>query len=288
MKARPTRAHANPPQNLLHKAVVPKEQPVHTQGGAAQRTTRKGASSLLAAPASLLAREQQPPFRNTRARSRSTEPTVAAKAKDGSKGKGKIARLQSVVEHQAAGSDADVPPLSLSQTGPAAIGETYKEEEAVDQLLSEAPVGPEDDMQVMKALEHGSQMKGMGMAPDGEEDDDDDDELERLLTARQAKSKSTSRSQSTAAAAVSRSQANFNRTVGRSGPSSLADMSTPVPVVTSPLRSARAALDRAAAFPSPGTGARELREKKERESKRAPYEPPEGTRASAHRARLFR
>jgi hypothetical protein len=214
---------------------------------------------------------------------------VVAKTKN--KGKGKRRKtpvLRPVVETPAVGGDEDIPPLSLSQTGSA--GETYEEEEVVDQLLSEAPIPPEDRMQIMTALENPGQVGDIVL--DGEDDDgdddDEDDELERLLKARGAKVKATSQSKPYAATA-SRPQTNANPLARSPTHNALANISTPVPAHRR--RSARAAAVTSVVesnFPSPGTRARAFREHKEREAKMAPYEPPEGTRASAHRARLFR
>lgn len=66
-------------------------------------------------------------------------------------------------------------------------------------------------------------------------------------------------------------------------PSMISQLVTPVPL-NRRTRSSRAA-ELIPQFPSPGTRARDVKEQKERESKHTPYEPPAGTRASAHKAR---
>jgi hypothetical protein len=206
---------------------------------------------------------------------------MVAKAKDKSRGKGKKTPiLQSVFEDQAARAEVDIPALSLTQTGP--TRETYEEEEAVHQLLSEGLMESHDDAQVRMALENPGQVGGAARDTEDEDESEEEDELEKLLKARDAKAKATARSKPLA----SRPQTNMSPMANQSA-YNLNNVSTPVP--NRRTRSTRAAAVSALGptFPSPGSRARVVREQQEEELKRAPYEPPVGTRASVLKAKLL-
>jgi len=272
--------HANPLQNPSNTAAVAKKQ---TTGGsgAARKTapTRAPNPALASAPVPAPAQEEQPPpFRITRARSRSLEPIAMVK-KDKGKGKGKGKEkkrtpiLQPVFEDQAIVKvEAHIPPPPLSETGP--TRETYEEEEAVDQLLSEAVMEPEDDAQVRRAFEDFLQAGDEGADAEEDDESEEEDELEKLLKARDTKSQATARS---------KPSANGSPTASRSTYSPLINISTPVPGRRTRSTHVAAVSLLQSTFPSPGSRASVVREKKERELKRAPYEPPAGTRAARQR-----
>jgi len=175
------------------------------------------------------------------------------------------------------------------QTRPVAVvmGETNNEEEEVDQLLDEDPSGtvdldfgnaavdvsdvdaeqePEDDAQIRRELET---PWGGRAAEDDSESEDELAKLQKLRTVAQPKPKSNP----------------LTSTARRYKPSSQVQTTRRTTVHTNPLlnsstaprgsktRSRQEVPDHA--FPSPGTQARI-----------ASYEPPEGTRASAHKANL--
>jgi hypothetical protein len=283
--ARASQPHIqNPLQNLSNTTAVARKKSAPSQttsgGGAAQKTAPKRAPNAAVVP--LPAQEEQPPFRNTRARSRSLEPIMAPKAKDKGKGKGrKTPILQPVFEDRAAKVEVDIPVLSLTETGSA--GETYEEEVAVDQLLSEGFRESLDDAQVRMALENPAQVDGVTRDTEDEDESEEEDELEKLLKARDAKTKATPSSKPSASGA-SRLQTNMS---SQSAYNPLSNISTPVPKRRT--RSTRAAAVSALepTFPTPGSRARAIREQEQEELKRAPYEPPVGTRASVHKAKLL-
>lgn len=293
-RTRAVQPHANPLQNPSNTAAVAKKQsaPSQTAGGsgAARKTAPKRAPNPALASASVPApaqEEQPPPFRITRARSRSLEPIAMVKEKDKGKGKGKGKEkkrtpiLQPVFEDQAIVKvEAHIPPPPLSETGP--TRETYEEEEAVDQLLSEAVMEPEDDAQVRKAFEDFLQAGDEGADAEEDDESEEEDELEKLLKARDTKSQATARSKPSASG-TSRPAANGSPTASRFTYSPLINISTPVPSRRTRSTHVAAVSLRERTFPSPGSRASVVREKKERELKRAPYEPPAGTRAARQR-----
>ena len=275
-----TQTKANPPQNLSNTTAVRQEQPVPSTGGgrAARKTVPKRVPNTAAVVPSAPVQMEQRPLRITRARSRSVDPNVASKAKDKGKGKGKqIPALRPVFEDPAVGRDE-----GISQSG--LTGETYEEEDAVDHLLIEASMEPEDDAQIRRVLENPDQLGKEETEED--EDDEDEDELDRLVKARAAKEKATSRSKPAVSANPLRPGTNINRSTGSSTGNPLTNTHTPITGQST--RTATAAVEMAleSNFPSPGSRARAVREKMERESRKAQYEPPEGTRA--HKARLLR
>jgi len=73
---------------------------------------------------------------------------------------------------------------------------------------------------------------------------------------------------------------------GQSVAHPLTNINTPVPGrrLRSAYVAATSVMD--ATFPPPGTRASVIRDQKEREARGTPYEPPKGTRASKHKARL--
>jgi len=281
--ARAAQPHVNPLQNLSNTTAVAKRKSAPSQttggGGAARRTVPKRAPNAAVAP--LPAQEEQPPFRNTRARSRSLEPIIVAKEKNKGKGKGKKKPiLQPVFEDQAAKVEVDIPALSPTHTGP--TKETYEEEEAVDQLLSEGFMESHDDAQVRMALENPGQFGGAAGDTEDEDESEKEDDLEKLLKARDAKTKATIRSKPLASGA-SRPQINMSPVAGQSAHNLL---STPVPNRRTRLTRAADVEALETTFPTPGSRARVVREQAEEELKRAPYEPPAGTRARVHKAKF--
>jgi hypothetical protein len=208
-------------------------------GGVARKTAPRRTKEVV---------EVEPPFRNTRARSRSMSVgAVQTKATD-RKGKGKETSTSTVLQ-----------PVTEDQDRASELGgrETYEDEEAVDLLLSEGPVGPVD---------------GEEKNETEEEEEEEEDELEILLKARNAQSKSNP-------LALTRTRSDIAMTPVYVPPSS--NLSTPVPA--SRLRTLSSLDLGLGNFPSTGTRARVVREQKEWEAKRVPYEPPVGTRASAVR-----
>jgi hypothetical protein len=198
------------------------------------------------------------------------------------------------------------------------MGETNNEEEEVDQLLDDDPSGtvdlsgddvvisdaapaqeeeePEDDAQIRMALEHPGAGRDTEEDEDEDEEDSDDDLAKMQKAAREPKPKLRPNPKSGASSTTSRHykpspQTQINPPSAPRGARRTAD---PNPLLGngSPARptsefsrpAPMASPDET--FPSAGTLARAERARPDRKARNASYEPPEGTRASAHKAKL--
>ena len=290
--------------------------------GAAQKVDSSRVSGVIP-PAATRQPEDRVQFRITRARSRSMEPSAQERlVKNAGRGKGRVKKsmLDPVTEDRSTvkeRADEETDQLlhddeGAEQTFGRPVGETNNEEEEVDQLLDEEQSGtvdvvhdqvvnlfdadadqePEDDAQVRKALQNPSE----GKTADEEEEDDEDeseseseDDLARLQkrgtittqpqsnprpipahsTARRYKPSSQVKLLTSPSASNSKQRPKgHNPLLGNRSPTA----------VGAPSRSRPAGME---AVLLAGTRARPDRVRMDRT-----YEPPEGTRVGAHKAKL--
>lgn len=289
------------------KAKPPSSKPLNNT-----TTTNNNRNALVAAQGARkqTAQRRPPPSppvpRITRAQSKSLEPaSIITKASEATKTKGKgrasalvpVAETQMDEEHESDFEEHD----EQIDAGPqnAAISgrtQTYEEEHAVDGLLNEGASTvvmdpePEDDAQTKRAFE----------AADNDDNEDDHMEdvgedarlhplnlsaIDRLQSRHKTRRSSRAHSR---APSVFASRSNQPLFEVNGAPSLRSSIAPPSQLVTPmPHRRTRSTLvtEFNPQFPSPGTRAKDVKEQKERESKHTPYEPPVGTRASAHKAR---
>lgn len=227
--------------------------------------------------------------RVTRARSKSLEPTAHPANTAQGKGKGRASALATVAEDHDNDNDTfedDVGIPSVGASHAAISGYTNDEEDAVDELLNEDASAmvkgtePEDDAQIRRALQEA-------------DEEEQEEEQERVFNPggldkfvdRHRRLRS-SRAPSAAPSYQPLFDVQNAMALSRSSvaPQALNPLTTPAPHRRT--RSSRGVIPVSeTAFPSPGTRAKVVKEQKESESRRTPYEPPKGTRASAHKAR---
>lgn len=260
-----------------------------TRGGAAKRT----ATVFVRSPAVVRDADQAPPYRNTRARSRSADPSVANVAKRTAQRRGKKAALVPDRNPELVIAEEEETNVHVSQSQGGGIG-TFAEEAVVGDMLlndDDAAVEPEpdDDAQIRRALERPDE------AGTGESDSDSDLDFEAEMEAKlhavdahndELQPQPGGAHGSKPPRSVPLKQVDF---VSRQ-----VQIPVPTSTVTPPRRDLRnrlrsgvvAAATLANVFPSPGTKAREVKEQRDREAKSTPYIAAEGTRASAYRAKV--
>ncbi|KAF7974245.1 hypothetical protein HWV62_13138 [Athelia sp. TMB] len=233
-------------------------------------------------------------FRVTRARSQPLEPTLAtATATEPTKteGKSRASALVPVVEDRADDEREEAEEAEEIPAVPsfAAIsGRTLDEENAVDNLLNDGELEPEDDAQTRRAFE---------AAQENDEDGEDAGVQSRSLNLnlsaldRHLSRHKTRRSSRAPSVIAARANPPLFDAQNRNGAPSVRSSMAPPSQLFTPLPYRRTRSTHIPdpvtlpLFPSPGTRAKAVKDTRERESKGTPYEPPSGTRASAHKAR---